>query len=85
MNSKYAEETYPKPSSNEPSLLHVCLDGDRVSGSESEFAAVVGIAAGVGVIIVVSAVVWVMEGSLSLPSDFSLSLPPNSLFHGILP
>lgn len=68
----------------------MCLGGDRVLGSESEFAVVVGIAAGVvvGVIVVVSAVVecfWVIEGSLSLPSIFPLSLPPNSLFHGILP
>lgn len=68
----------------------MCLDGDRVSGSESENAVVVGIAAGVvvGVTVVVSAVVvffWVMDGFLSLPSIFSLSLLPNSLFHGILP
>lgn len=53
---------------------------------------VVGIAAGavVRVAVVVSAVdvvvvFWVMNGLLTLPSIFSLSLPPNSLFHGILP
>lgn len=71
----------------------MCLNGDRNSGSASEFAVVVvGIPAGVvvRVAVVVSAVVvvvtfWVMEGLFSLPSIFSLSLPPNSLFHGILP
>lgn len=44
----------------------------------------------VGVAVVVSAVIvvvvfWVIEGLFSLPSISALSLPPNSLFHGILP
>lgn len=68
----------------------MCLDGDRVSGSVSEFAVVVGIATGVvvRVTVVVSAVVevfGVIDGFLSLPNILSLSLAPNSLFHGIFP
>lgn len=68
----------------------MCLDGDKVSGSAREFVMVVGIAPGavVEVIVVVSAVVEVLgliNGFLNLPSISSLCLPPNSLFHGILP
>lgn len=66
------------------------LDGERVSGSTSEFAVVVGIAAGlvVRVTVVVCVVVedfGVIDGLLSLPSIFSFSLLPNNLSHGILP
>lgn len=68
----------------------MCLDGDRVSGSASEFAVVGSIAEGVvvGVTVVVSAAVEVFgvtNGLLSLPSILSLSPAPNSLFHGIFP
>lgn len=71
----------------------MCLDGDKVSGSASEFAVVVSIAAGtvVRVAVVVSAVVvvvvvfWVINGLFSLLSICSLSLAPNSRFHGIRP
>lgn len=73
-------------------MFPLCLDGDRVSGSAIEFAVVVGTAAGVvfRVAVVVSVVVvvvvfGVMKGFLSLPIILSLSLLPNSLFHGILP